>query len=401
MMTKILLYIISIIIFSFNALFAECELNFNKIFFNSDIIGYYLSAIDIDSGESNVLLFDYELELVNVDENCTFPDEIDISFNISIDIPDYTEGTIDITSGLFTLDFTNAVENLSSVSFKNTDLSLDTQYLPGGVRMLMNSGDYDVNISSDEIDDLSSLILGLGRIPNGKYYFNFEVVGCTSFDCSNLYLNETVEVFLPSYLNLVSPGTSNVSDSSSTEVFIPNPIFQWNADYCSNCSNFGIRICEYNPLLHNSLDEAINSVSILPINQGFYDIGSLNNTFQYPVNVSEILTPGSFYVWQVKRSYETTNGTYDHFSDVFIFKMKSFDSMQVSSTPLDQDKINFIISILGETKFNELFSNEDSPFYNYTNTKSNVEINNQVKTFDFLIELFESSNIEIIEVDVE
>ena len=267
--------------------------------------------------------------------------------------------------------------------------------------MLMNSGDYDVNISSDEIDDLSSLILGLGRIPNGKYYFNFEVVGCTPFDCSNLYLNETVEVFLPSYLNLVSPGSSNVSDSLSTEVFIPNPIFQWNADYCSNCSNFGIRICEYNPLLHNSLDEAINSVSILPIDQGFYDIGSLNNTFQYPVNISEILTPGLFYVWQVKRSYETTNGTYDHFSDVFIFKMKSFDNMQVSSTPLDQDKINFIISILGQTKFNELFSNEDSPFYNYTNTKSNVEINNQVKTFDFLIELFENSNIEIIEVDVE
>ena len=400
-MTKILLYIISILISSFNIIFAECELQFNKNFFNSDIIGYYLSAIDIDSGESNVLLFDYELELVDQDINCSFPDEIDIAFSISIDIPNYTDGVIDITSGLFTLDFSNSVENLNTVSFKNTDLSLDTQYLPGGVRLLMNSGDYDINISSDEIDDLSSLILGLGRIPNGKYYFNFEVVSCTDFDCNNLFLNETIEVFLPSYLNLVSPGSSILSDSLSTEVFIPNPIFQWNADYCSNCSSYSIRICEYNPLLHNSLDEAINSVSILPLNQGFYDIGSLSNTFQYPVNVSESLVPGSFYVWQVKRSYETTYGTYDHLSDVFIFRMKSFDNMQVPSTLLDQDKINFILSILGESKFNELFSNEDSPFYNYTNANSSVKINNEINTFDFLKELFENSNIEIIEVDFE
>ena len=400
-MKKIYTYTIFLLIFFINILFSQCELKFSKNFFNSDIIGYYLTAIDIDSGESNVLLFDYELELDTSIEDCHFPDEIEIIFNISIDIPNYTNGAIDITSGLFTLDFTNSVENLSSVSFKNTDLSLDTQYLPGGVRMIMNSGDYEVNISSDEIDDLSSLILGLGRIPNGKYYFNFEVVNCTDFDCNNLYLSETVEVFLPSYLNLVSPGSINISDSLSTQVFIPNPIFQWNADYCSNCSNYAIRICEYNPLLHNSLVDAINSVSILPINQGFYDIGSLTNIFQYPISVSESLVPGSFYVWQIQRSYETTYGNHDELSDIFIFKMKSFDNVGFNPIAIDQDKLNFIISIIGESKFNELFKNQDSPFFNYINTDSNVEINGEEKTFDYLMQLLDNYNIQIIEVDYE
>ena len=37
------------------------------------------------------------------------------------------------------------------------------------------------------------------------------------------------------------------------------------------------------------------------------------------------------YVWQVKRSFETTLGTQEEFSDVFIFKMKDF-SQESSQT---------------------------------------------------------------------
>ena len=397
-------YIYTIILYSLfiNLSFSqtECELNFKKNFFNSDIIGYYLTAIDLDSGESNMLLFDYELELIDQGGNCQFPDNIKIKFDISIEIPSYTNGITEITSGDFYLDFTTA-DNISSVSFKNTDLTLDTKYLPGGVRLNMDN--YDKSISDTDIDELSSLILGLGRLPNGKYYFNFEVIECgDELTCDNLLLNEVVEVFLPSYLNLVSPGTSNISDSLSTEVFIPNPIFQWSSDYCSNCSNYSIRICEYNSLIHNSLEDAINSVSILPITQDFYDIGSINNIFQYPISGAENLLPGSSYVWQVKRSYETTQGTYDEYSDIFIFKMKNFDTEQQNiPIALDQDKLEFILSIIGESKYNELFINEDSPFYNFTKTNSNVKVNGEDKTFEYLMELLSNLNIEIIEVDYE
>ena len=36
---------------------------YKKNFFNDEIIGFYLSSIDIESGESTTLLFDYSIDL--------------------------------------------------------------------------------------------------------------------------------------------------------------------------------------------------------------------------------------------------------------------------------------------------------------------------------------------------
>ena len=66
----------------FNVLI-PCSLNFSENFFNDDIIGYYLSAVDINTGESNVLLFDYSLEFTS---DCELPIDVDIKFNIDVDL---------------------------------------------------------------------------------------------------------------------------------------------------------------------------------------------------------------------------------------------------------------------------------------------------------------------------
>ena len=42
------------------------SLSIEENFFNESIIGYYLSAIDIETGQSNVLLFDYTLRVLNL-----------------------------------------------------------------------------------------------------------------------------------------------------------------------------------------------------------------------------------------------------------------------------------------------------------------------------------------------
>ena len=45
----------------------DCEdcrcISIRENFFNDEIIGFYLSSIDIESGESNTLLFDYSIDL--------------------------------------------------------------------------------------------------------------------------------------------------------------------------------------------------------------------------------------------------------------------------------------------------------------------------------------------------
>ena len=54
---KIFKYIFLSLFFTINFLFSECRIILSENFFNDEIIGYYLSAIDIDTGESNLLLF--------------------------------------------------------------------------------------------------------------------------------------------------------------------------------------------------------------------------------------------------------------------------------------------------------------------------------------------------------
>ena len=96
---NILQYFIPSLFLSF---LISCNITFKENFFNDDIIGYYLSAVDINTGESNVLLFDYELDL---DSNCdlNLPQYVDIKFQIDVDIPGFTSGNVNLASGNFSL----------------------------------------------------------------------------------------------------------------------------------------------------------------------------------------------------------------------------------------------------------------------------------------------------------
>jgi len=395
---KILQYIWLSLFFSINFLFSEeCEITLTENFFNDEIIGYYLSAIDIDTGESNLLLFDYQINFRDCDN---LPEYLDVDFNIQIDVPNYTSGQIPIIEGVFTL----SNITIPSISFRNTDLNSNTTALPSGVQFSMDRGDYTVGITGDEIEELSSLILGLGRLPNGNYLFEFEIT-CPdeSFNCDKgSRAIKELNIFLPEYLSLLSPGSSNISDLFYNQVYIPYPIFQWNADYCDKCSNYSIRICEYNLDMHNSLEDAINSLSIIPAGTGFLDTGSQNNIFQYPVTGFEDLTLGNFYVWQVKRSFETTYGLEEELSDIFVFQMNDNDQ-SANNAELSEQNLNMILQLIGQSKFDELFTLDSGELYNY-NPTSVIDIDGQEKTLDYLLELIEllnNSEIEIIEVDVE
>ena len=104
------------------------------------------------------------------------------------------------------------------------------------------------------------------------------------------------------------------------------------------------------PTIHNSLEDAINSLSILPAGTGFLDTGSGSNVFQYPVSGFEDLTPGNLYVWQVKRSFETTYGTQEESSNIFIFQMYDYDSEDTSDEiTLNQQNLDLILQFIGES----------------------------------------------------
>ena len=105
----------------------------------------------------------------------------------------------------------------------------------------------------------------------------------------------------------------------------------------------------------------------------------------------------------MKRSYEATYGTHDELSEIFIFKMKSFDDIQFEDETSSEDILNNIKLLIGENKFNDIFG-DDGLLFNYKNVSSTISVKGSEKSIDYIQELIQQLNdgdIEIKEVDVE
>jgi len=408
--------IILVLLLNFSFLFSnEClsTASINEQYFNEDVIGLYLSAIDFDSGESNFLLFDYSIE--NFSNNSSydslcytnplyFSGGFKIDFDISMLVSGYHSYPEPVADGH--INIFNIPTSLNSLSFRNTDLTIDTSEIDGANFELKDEQNY---IESQH-EDIVEVFFSSGRVPNGNYYFNFILSACDEYTSGNLegceqidVLTKQIEVFVPSYIDLIYPGSNSISDSLSTQISTTFPTFQWNSDYCSNC-DFSIRICEYKPLIHTSLPEALQSSSILPEQTGYYLLNDNVNVFQYPTTGYESLNEGNYYVWQIKRSYETTNGTHDDFSEIFLFKIQSSTNinttMQYAQNEFSLDNIRLLI---GDDKYSQLFG-ENGPLFGFDNIEPSMLLNNQVVSVNYLLQMIQKLNeneIEIINVESE
>ena len=132
-------------------------------FFNDEIIGFYLSSIDLESGESTTLLFDYAIGLcVGQDQQLT------LLYDISMYMPSFSDNNIDLTSGQARL--YNIPPSLNEISFRNTDLNSGTSELSGGTKFEI-IGEPNIGITDREIEEIADLFLSQGRAPNGVLYF--------------------------------------------------------------------------------------------------------------------------------------------------------------------------------------------------------------------------------------
>ena len=431
MMLSKKIYYLFFLLFSLHNLFAnDCydNISIKRNFFNEDIIGYYLSAIDLESGQSEILLFDYSIDFTDAvaDENCnsnpcpyengvgcnTHYDinniiptsehgvtQLFFDFEISMYVPsidDFSEGPTTLVDGTVRLD--NIPKDLNSLNFRNTDLNFNTQYLQGGTTFALPN--HNIYIDDSDIDNLTEIFLSLGRLPNGVYYFKFDLkesLNSEPFDS----ISEEIEVFMPSYIDLIGPGSQSISDTLSNAIMTTNPIFQWNSDYCNNC-NLSIRVSEFRSNEHFSLAEAMEDYSVLPVESGFYPIESNSNTFQYPFSNVGNLINGKTYVWQLIRSFNTTNGLIEEFSDIFIFMVQSMESDIDTSIGNNENFENLRI-LIGDEKYIELFG-VDGELKDYIDIEGMIKVDGQNKPISYLIELINKMNngeIDIIEVEVE
>ena len=139
-----------------------------------------------------------------------------------------------------------------------------------------------------------------------------------------------------------------------------------------------------------------------PETQINFSISNPSNIFQYPESGVESLVPGKKYVWQILRSFETTNGVNEELSQIFIFKMQDATQMQTYSSSYDVALDN-IKELIGESIFNQLFS-QDGELYNYNTVSSTITVNGEEFPNNHIIELIEMLNnnqINIIDVNAE
>ncbi|MAV64212.1 MAG: hypothetical protein CMG00_03355 [Candidatus Marinimicrobia bacterium] len=347
-----IIFLIIILSLNFSRSNVDCENTYRitESYFNENIVGYYIAAFDLATGTSNVLMFDYMIDSTNPSE-CYLPGdniELSIDFSVEVQIPEAgIQSYSRLSSGLIKIN-----NILGPMNFRNTDLNLSTSSI-GSANVEVEDFKIDKDLN---IEQLSSIVLQSGKIPNGSYKFVFNLL-----NSEGSYIDGTsriIDVYQPSYLELVSPG-GEVSDTLETAIFTSLPVFSWNSDFCSSC-NYGVRVSEYNPRDHSSLSEAINDVSVLPLDQSQdfyypYSSGRNNvNVIPYPVTNAADLEMGKLYAWQVKRVYETTIGESSDFSPVFVFKLVSPDEI-ASIVSNEIDVLELIKELVGESKYNQLF----------------------------------------------
>ena len=323
-----------------------CNFTIEEIRFNTNIVGYYMAGFDLSTGNSNVDLFEY---LVSGPSECYYStsnsEKLKLEFKIDIFSPElgFNSQTNFVNGTLYLSDFTGPVR------IKNTDINFSTTSVDGAS---LEVGNITPN-QLINLEDIGSFILSSGKIPNGTYTFTFDLFSVAADNqCGGNRISTVrreVEIYEPTFLDLQSPGFNSIAEADQSPVFTTYPNFIWSTDMCSAC-DYGIRVSKYDPLTHDSPYAALNDISNLPSDQSieFYEIGSNSSVFTYPATGSIDLEQETYYVWQIRRSYETTVGLKEDFSDIFIFKIGR--SQNSSSNDLE-----FLKELIGEELFSQYF----------------------------------------------
>ncbi len=328
-------------------------------------VTYYISSIDLNTGQSSLPIFTGTLST-----SAYPPDSVSIAIEFEAQI---TSEALDMDGETLVKVSTDPFWLKSPITLSNTDLTLDTReiYDVEGNKVPLKI-QVDEHIDLDQAEELQNAIIQMGKLPDGSYHFMVTVFDGENPGAILAQEDQTIQVSTQSTLQLVTPG-GVLADTTVNEIYTSYPVFQWESDPCNvpgGCDYF-IRVAEFDPQQHASVDQAIESQTRLPLDQSqeFYPVGSGIYSYQYPITDAGDLEPGKVYVWQVKKSYGTTSGVESILSEIFAFKVK--DLSAGGTTEGDEGTgdqgLTQLETILSGTNYQELF-NPGGPLENFTPT---------------------------------
>ena len=324
-----------------------------------DYATYYVSSFDPQTGASDFQLFRYTLS------SDSYPVWVKISFRATMVSPALGINSETAILDLYTSPF--VVEN--DIILDNRDLSTSTTQL-----MDVTGAPIDLAVYIQDVIDVADLnsmlsaIMTTGRLADGDYTFQFGVAsGSTNGECESatpVYETRTISVESPSAISLEYPGGS-LADTASTEIFTTYPLFIWTSSSCNTCESY-IRVSEFNPSIHSSMDEAIQDERRLPFDQSeqWENIGIMNS-YQYPLSGALPLDYGKIYVWQIKNEISTTSGGDEILSPINAFRIREIGSG--STTTSYHPVVQILQQIMSDDQFNSLFG-PNAQLYSYTPT---------------------------------
>ena len=308
---------------------------------------YYVSSFDPQTGASDFQLFRYTLS------SDSYPVWIKVTFRATMLSPALGINTETAILDLYTSPF--LLEN--DIILDNRDLSTTTTELRDVTGASINLSVYiqDV-IDVADLNAMLSSIMTTGRLADGNYTFQFGVAsGSTESACesaSPIFETRTIIVESPSAINLEYPGGA-LSDTSLSEIFTTYPLLVWSSSSCNRCASF-VRVAEFNPSVHSSMDEAIQDERRLPFDQAqeWENIGIVNS-YQYPLSGALPLEYGKVYVWQVKHELTTTAGSDELLSPIYAFRIQDLGAGSASTSY--HPVVQILQQVLSEDQFNSIF----------------------------------------------
>ncbi|MBH31968.1 MAG: hypothetical protein CMG71_08335 [Candidatus Marinimicrobia bacterium] len=317
---------------------------------------YYISSIDLVTGATDVQFFGFRLAEESGDYKAK---EVWASLEFKVTMVSPMLGIEDPTTVIHMR--TNPFRMEADVRISNTALSTQSTSL------------FDMSVPPKEIDlqarlietidiskfeDLLSAVVSTGKLADGQYGFQVLVrTGSSSDEGSMIVTDEMLEMILvttPTSLNLIGPGGEPANLSENT-VFSLYPIFQWDTEPCSGCESL-IRIAKYDSETHSSPEEAIQDVTVFPMDQtkGWESVGLATN-FQYPLSDAIDLESGQAYVWQVQKKLPTTGGNESFTSPIFAFSVADLTEATAASSAMLHPVLQQLKDIIGDSQFQAYF----------------------------------------------
>jgi len=332
---------------------------------NGDIFEYatyYVNSFDFNTGATNVQIFRYELTSEE------YPVSIKVRFRATILSPSLGINNVQTIMEIETDPF----QLQAPLILDNRDLSGSTSIIydmaspPNSIEL---TGHVIEILDPNQVDAILQSIITTGQIADGEY--SFEVTILSENDQILASDSRTFLVQSPVSITLESPGGA-LSDTLDNVIYTTFPIFQWFSQTCNGCNTF-IRVAQYNPQVHSSVEDAMEDQRVLPFDQTeeWYQIENVNS-FQYPFSDAYPLEEGNVYCWQIMMLIPTTAGTEEMPSTIAAFKIG--EAGNVETPDLVTNPILMALQqALGDDQFNAYFgSGNDLQGFNPT---GQVEIN--------------------------